>query len=183
MHKTDAANNVANEFSDGTPPLTPGTSLGAKWHNSVQRELVKVIEEAGLTLSDADDTQLWQAIRNPPSWTAATVLSPWTASSHVPSYRFEGTNKRVFLKGTLDATITGSGDWDFWNVPTGYRPPYDLYLTAATYDSTAATYQNCVVHLGLSGTPFMELFSVNGASPVTGHAYTLYLDGVSWCID
>lgn len=62
MHKTDAANNVANEFSDGTPPLTPGTSLGAKWHNTVQRELVKLVEDAGIALDDGDDTQVRQAL-------------------------------------------------------------------------------------------------------------------------
>jgi hypothetical protein len=62
MHKTDAANNVANEFSDGAPPLTPGTSLGAKWHNTVQRELVAVVEGAGLVLSDADDGQVKDAL-------------------------------------------------------------------------------------------------------------------------
>lgn len=63
MHKTDAANNVGNEFSDGTPPLTPGTSLGAKWHNTIQRELVNVVlTKAGIALDDGDDTQLGQAL-------------------------------------------------------------------------------------------------------------------------
>lgn len=62
MHKTDAANNVSGEFSDGTPPLTPGTSLGAKWHNTVQRELVNVVEAAGITLDTGNDGQVLEAL-------------------------------------------------------------------------------------------------------------------------
>ena len=63
MHKTDAPNNVAGEFSDGTPPLSPGTSLGAKWHNTIQRELVNLVEtKAGLPLDDGNDGQVVEAL-------------------------------------------------------------------------------------------------------------------------
>lgn len=40
-----------------------GTELAAPWLNNVQEELLKVITEAGLAPSEADATQLWQAIR------------------------------------------------------------------------------------------------------------------------
>ncbi|MED8845695.1 phage tail protein, partial [Escherichia coli] len=34
----------------------------AAWFSMIQRELVKVVESAGLTLDPEDDTQLWQAL-------------------------------------------------------------------------------------------------------------------------
>lgn len=65
MHKVDAPGATANnEFSDGDP-LTgrPSTILQAKFMNAVQRELVHVVEQAGLTLDEQDDTQVYQAMR------------------------------------------------------------------------------------------------------------------------
>ncbi|EFH7315812.1 TPA: phage tail protein [Escherichia coli] len=52
-----------DEFTDGAPAtgLKP-TPLLAAWFNLIQRELVKVVEGAGLTLDPTDDTQLWQAL-------------------------------------------------------------------------------------------------------------------------
>lgn len=52
-----------DEFTDGAPAtgLKP-TPLLAAWFNLIQRELVKVVESAGLTLDPTDDTQLWQAL-------------------------------------------------------------------------------------------------------------------------
>ncbi|HEL8087803.1 TPA: phage tail protein, partial [Escherichia coli] len=38
------------------------TPLLAAWFSMIQRELVKVVESAGLTLDPEDDTQLWQAL-------------------------------------------------------------------------------------------------------------------------
>lgn len=63
MHKNDAADATAGgEFTDGDPGITPASVLAAKWHNSVQRELVKPVLESGQTLSDADDEQLYKSI-------------------------------------------------------------------------------------------------------------------------
>ncbi len=52
-----------NEFTDGDVPagLRP-TPLLALWFNVIQRELVNIVESAGMTLDTADDTQLWQAL-------------------------------------------------------------------------------------------------------------------------
>ncbi|EIM3171169.1 phage tail protein, partial [Escherichia coli] len=52
-----------DEFTDGKPEsgVRP-TPLLAAWFNVIQRELVKVVESAGLTLDPTDDTQLWQAL-------------------------------------------------------------------------------------------------------------------------
>ncbi|WP_258182543.1 phage tail protein [Escherichia sp. 20412-1] len=52
-----------DEFTDGdiAAGVKP-TPLLALWFNVIQRELVKVVESAGLTLDPTDDTQLWQAL-------------------------------------------------------------------------------------------------------------------------
>lgn len=63
MHKIDAPGHDNNEFTEGDPVLAvPATTVGAKWLTSVQREIVAVIEDAGITLDDSIDTQLLQAI-------------------------------------------------------------------------------------------------------------------------
>lgn len=66
MHKIDAVHATpSNEFTDGNPALgIEATELIAKWFNTVQRELVHLVESAGLTLSDTDDTQITAAISN-----------------------------------------------------------------------------------------------------------------------
>nr|WP_097308852.1 phage tail protein [Escherichia coli] len=54
-----------DEFTDGEPATgVKPTPLLALWFNVIQRELVKVVESAGLTLDPTDDTQLWQALSN-----------------------------------------------------------------------------------------------------------------------
>ena len=53
----------SGEFTDGDIPsgLKP-TPLLAAWFNVIQRELVKVVEGAGLELDKADDEQVWKAL-------------------------------------------------------------------------------------------------------------------------
>lgn len=52
-----------DEFTDGEPATgVKPTPLPALWFNVIQREMVKVVESAGLTLDPTDDTQLWQAL-------------------------------------------------------------------------------------------------------------------------
>lgn len=60
MHKIDAPHaTVDKEFTNGDPALgVPATELIAKWFNSVQRELVAMVEAFGGTLNDADDGQI-----------------------------------------------------------------------------------------------------------------------------
>jgi hypothetical protein len=81
MHKTSAANHVANEFSNGTPPLTPGTAIDAADLNTWQRELVNVVENAGagLTLDANDDGQVLEALENTFGQLATT--NTWTAAN------------------------------------------------------------------------------------------------------
>ncbi len=65
MHKIDAPGFApGNEFTEGNPQTgTPATTVGAKWLTTVQRELVNVVEDAGITLDDTIDNQLLQAIK------------------------------------------------------------------------------------------------------------------------
>lgn len=64
MHKIDALHATPdNEFTDGNPSTgIEATELIAKWLNTVQRELVAVVEGAAIALDDGEDTQLRQAI-------------------------------------------------------------------------------------------------------------------------
>lgn len=62
MVRTTAPNNVANAFVDKVPGVTVGTTIIAADQNMRQEELANAIELAGLTLSGADDEQLYKAI-------------------------------------------------------------------------------------------------------------------------
>lgn len=64
MHKIDTPGaDAANEFTSGNPfAQIPATIVGFQWLNTVQRELVKVIEDEGLVLDKQDDTQLAAAL-------------------------------------------------------------------------------------------------------------------------
>jgi hypothetical protein len=65
MHKIDALHATPdNEFTDGNPLAgIEATELISKWHNTIQREIVNVVEGAGLTLDDENDGQLLAAIQ------------------------------------------------------------------------------------------------------------------------
>ncbi|WP_435056180.1 phage tail protein [Yersinia frederiksenii] len=58
---TRADNN--GEFTDGNVAAgVPPTILPAEWFNTLQRELIKVVQEGGLTLDPNDDTQILAAL-------------------------------------------------------------------------------------------------------------------------
>lgn len=55
---------IANEWTNGNPSLgVKATLIDADWMNMLQRELVYIVEQAGLTLNDLDNTQLFQAVQ------------------------------------------------------------------------------------------------------------------------
>lgn len=63
MHKTEGTYHDSNTFTDGPP----GTRVEKNWLNAVQKELVTVIEGAGLTLKTASTetgVQLLAAIQS-----------------------------------------------------------------------------------------------------------------------
>jgi len=60
---TDTAD-ANGEFTDGNgASAVQSTLLPAAWFNTIQRELVAVVEAAGLTLDPNDDTQLLTALK------------------------------------------------------------------------------------------------------------------------
>jgi hypothetical protein len=65
MFRIDSPGATAqNLFTEGNPATgIPATEVSADWLNdTVQEELAKVVEEAGLTLNKSDNTQLYQAL-------------------------------------------------------------------------------------------------------------------------
>ena len=64
MFKIDSDGaDLNNRFTEGSPSLSiPATVVSDEWLNSVQTEIVTVIEENGLTLNKLDETQLNQAL-------------------------------------------------------------------------------------------------------------------------
>jgi hypothetical protein len=67
MIKIGSVTNTANgsgEFTEGSAGAgVPPTLIRGAWLNAVQRELVGVVEGAGLTLSQSDDMQVLEAIQ------------------------------------------------------------------------------------------------------------------------
>ena len=64
MHKIDTDTAVDGEFTDGDGTVeNPATDLNAAWFNSVQDELVNVLEGMGIALDDQDNAQLWAALQ------------------------------------------------------------------------------------------------------------------------
>jgi predicted secreted protein len=62
MHRTDAAGNVANQFTDG-PPSANATLVDAAWLNDVQENVCQAVEGGGIALIKGTGTQLLSAIR------------------------------------------------------------------------------------------------------------------------
>ena len=61
----DPTATAGGEFTDGDPlavPPVPRTVLRSIWTNMIQRELINLVEGAGLTLDGADFTQVLQAV-------------------------------------------------------------------------------------------------------------------------
>ena len=66
VHKIQGAGATAeNEFTEGNPGAgTPATVITDDWMNTVQRELVALVEAVGLVPTLGDDDQLLEALRD-----------------------------------------------------------------------------------------------------------------------
>jgi len=80
MHKVDAPGaDLANEFSDGDPQTgVPATTLESKFMNTLQRELVNVVEQEDIELDDKNDGQVYQAMQSLMQKTSAGEIPPGT---------------------------------------------------------------------------------------------------------
>lgn len=64
MFRIDSAGATAgNRFTEGDPSLSiPATVVSDDWLNHVQEEIIKPIEEMGITLVKGNEGQLWDAL-------------------------------------------------------------------------------------------------------------------------
>ncbi len=63
MHKIDGQYNVDGEFVGGDKEQgIRATRLNASWFNTIQRELCNIVEQAGMALSENDDSQVLKAV-------------------------------------------------------------------------------------------------------------------------
>lgn len=101
MHRTDAEGNVDGRFNPGNPAIgQKATRIDADWLNSVQEEVVHVIEESGGQLDKADTTQLYHAI------VALAAGAAGDGSGGVPTTRQIGTSGLATGGGDLAANRT-----------------------------------------------------------------------------
>ncbi len=61
-HRIDTSGHVANQFSEGSPGVSPPTQVDKHWLNMAQEEIVNVVEEADITLVKGTNTQLKDAV-------------------------------------------------------------------------------------------------------------------------
>lgn len=102
MHRIDTTTKAVDLFGSGKHGFKDGnkssgiaaTAFNASWVNSVQEEIANVIEGAGITLDNAANTQLQQAIQN--------MIN---GGDYKPSVRAASVGNTASLSGT--ATIDG----------------------------------------------------------------------------
>lgn len=106
MKRTTAPGNVNNLYTEGNPPATPATVVGAAEMNALQEEVANAVEGAGIVLDENDDTQLLQAIRaigggggGSAVWADDNVDAPIKDfENFVPVYLFEdGQSQALYL--------------------------------------------------------------------------------------
>jgi hypothetical protein len=103
MHKINSTHATPeNEFTDGNPATgIEATEIISKWLNTVQRELVALVQYAGLTLSDSDDDQVTEAISSLLS-AHANLTAPHSAAVLVAPNRLvlrDGYGRSEFAEG------------------------------------------------------------------------------------
>ncbi|WP_156162047.1 hypothetical protein [Pseudomonas sp. MRSN 12121] len=139
-HSTNTAN-AGGEWTEGNPGAGVGATLiKADWLNTVQRELVAVVEGVGLALDPTKDNQVVTAIRSisgapagavnaKMSVTAASQTATFTADEVV--VKTENGGQAWVLKNfskTVNLAVTGPGGIDVGPVPTsGFIGIYAIY--------------------------------------------------------
>lgn len=105
MQKIGSSTTTADEndeFTDGDPQTqVPCTWVMAAWLNTLQRELVHLCEEAGITIDPEDDTQVYQAIAQLLNTSTEGMVK--TVNEHQPDE-----HGNVKLGSAADADITTS---------------------------------------------------------------------------
>lgn len=101
ISESTAAATPAGEFTEGNPVgAIPATPIKAVWLNAIQRELVAVVEGAGLTLDKADDGQLLTAVQR-----LVASANTWASITAKPSTLAEFGINDAFNKTETNANI------------------------------------------------------------------------------
>lgn len=107
MQKIGSSTTTADEndeFTDGDPQTqVPCTWVMAAWLNTLQRELVHLCEEAGITIDPEDDTQVYQAIAQLLNTSTEGMVK--TVNEHAPDEHGD-----VKLGSAADANVQTSKD-------------------------------------------------------------------------
>lgn len=124
MHKIDTYGHANNQFTEGDPVHSvPATIVGAVFLNTIQNELVAVIEAAGLTLDKADNAQLLAAIQ---------TLGGDTRIAATMGAEGDGdTDDTIALQALLDYTKANHSEGIIG--PQGYALSATLTVDAATH--------------------------------------------------
>jgi hypothetical protein len=103
MHKVDSPGATpSNEYTDGDPGVpTEATIIAAKHLNTIQRELVKIVEDAGLTLDDENDQQIRAAL-DILYKAAAAAPADHGNEVHTPDFVAEGDSRLTDSRTPLD---------------------------------------------------------------------------------
>jgi hypothetical protein len=98
-------------FTEGNPATgTAATQVSEEWLDAVQEEIAEVIEDAGITLSKADNTQLRQAIDLKTH--NNMVISNWSLNTTSKSFALYGVAEKRPIDSALvaDAYAVGAAD-------------------------------------------------------------------------
>jgi len=127
MKRTTAPGSAAGLYVDDNPALgVVGTLLVAEDRNGTQEELCGPIEGMGLTLSGADSTQLWKAIRKAIKERGREVGEVFSLMDRKPAVAWsESTPDTYFPAICLSAIAT------YLDVATANYPDLVAYLRAA----------------------------------------------------
>lgn len=119
-----------NGFREQVPGVSLASGLTAQWFNAVQESIVRTIEAAGLTLSDADMSQFV---------TALSQLDAAARDAAIAAAAVDATNKAAGARATAIATA----DLDATNKSNAARL---AAIAAAAIDATAKA--NAVIPSG-----------------------------------
>ena len=139
-----------NGFQEQVPGVSLATGLTAKWFNAVQESIVRTIEAAGLSLSEADMDQFVAAL---------VVLDNAARDAAILAAAVDATNKAAGARATAIATA----DLDATNKANAARV---AAITAAALDATAKA--NAVIPSG-TRMLFQQTNAPVGWTKVTTH--------------
>lgn len=176
MNRIDGANYVTvggkRQFSEGSPGVTPPTSLTPKWFTDAQEEIIAgAIEAAGLTPTDST-VQLTAALRL--LGLNAQNAAPFKGSAHAGPVR---TYLRPGADGTngtrLDITINAA--WDAggsqWVPDVSTSPSIMFRMAAGASGSIIPASADIGVFRNDSGAAFAESAWVRGINGGHGLSY------------